>query len=86
MEVIHGELVTIGTIIMAYLHGLNWRRIKKLAAVVGLPTTLKQAGIDVEVAVEALTTAHTLRPDRYTILGDGLSREAALRALEDLEM
>ncbi|MEM1598575.1 MAG: sn-glycerol-1-phosphate dehydrogenase [Pyrobaculum sp.] len=86
VEVIHGELVTIGTIIMAYLHGLNWRRIKKLAAVVGLPTTLKQAGIDVEVAVEALTTAHTLRPDRYTILGDGLSREAALRALEDLEM
>lgn len=85
-EAIHGELVTLGTIIMAYLHGINWRRIRKLAETVGLPTTLRQAGIDLDVAVDALVTAHTIRPDRYTILGDGLSKEAARRALEDTEL
>jgi len=85
-EAVHGELVALGTIIMAYLHGINWRRIKKIAEIVGLPTTLKQAGIDADMAVEALTTAHALRPDRYTILGNGLSREAARRALEDTEL
>jgi len=85
-EVVHGELVALGTIIMAYLHGINWRRIKRIADIIGLPTSLRQANIDVDLALEALTTAHTLRPDRYTILGDGLSREAAKRALEDVEL
>ena len=85
-EAIHGELVALGAIIMAYLHGINWRRIKKLAETVGLPTTLRQAGIDPDVAVDALVTAHTIRPDRYTILGDGLSKEAAKKALEDTEL
>jgi glycerol-1-phosphate dehydrogenase [NAD(P)+] len=85
-EAIHGELVALGAIIMAYLHGINWRRIKKLAETVGLPTTLRQAGIDPDVAVDALVTAHTIRPDRYTILGNGLSKEAAKKALEDTEL
>ncbi|ACB39650.1 sn-glycerol-1-phosphate dehydrogenase [Pyrobaculum neutrophilum] len=85
-EAIHGELVALGAIVMAYLHGINWRRIKKAAGAVGLPTTLKQAGIDLDLAIEALTTAHTLRPDRYTILGDGLSASAARKALEDTEL
>jgi glycerol-1-phosphate dehydrogenase [NAD(P)+] len=71
---------------MAYLHGINWRRIKKIAQTIGLPTTLRQAGIDPDVAVDALVTAHTIRPDRYTILGDGLSKEAAKKALEDTEL
>jgi len=85
-EVAHGELVALGTIIMAYLHGINWRRIRKIAQIIGLPTTLRQAGIDRDVAVEALVTAHSIRPDRYTILGNGLSREAAIKALEDTEL
>ncbi|MGC9050201.1 sn-glycerol-1-phosphate dehydrogenase [Pyrobaculum sp.] len=82
-EAIHGELVAIGAIVMAYLHGIKWQRIKRIAETVGLPTTLKQAGVDIDLAVEALTTAHSLRPDRYTILGDGIDREAARRALEN---
>lgn len=85
-EAVHGELVALGTIIMAYLYGMPWRRIKRLIAMAGLPTSLKQIGIDRDLAVEALVTAHSLRPDRYTILGDGLSREAAQRALEDTEI
>lgn len=85
-DAIHGELVALGTIIMAYLHGINWRRVKKIAKLVGLPTTLREAGIDYDLAIEALVVAHTLRPDRYTILGDGLSKDAARRAIEATEL
>ncbi len=82
-DIVHGELVALGAIIMAYLHGMNWRRLKQVVKKAGLPTRLKDAGIDKDVAVHALTTAHKLRPDRYTILGEsGLSRDAAERALE----
>ena len=35
-----------------------------------------ELGIEPETVVEALTTCHEIR-DRYTILGDGMSEEAA---------
>jgi glycerol-1-phosphate dehydrogenase [NAD(P)+] len=83
-EVIHGELVALGAVVMSYLYGINWRGLKATMRKAGLPTRLKEAGIDRDIAVHALTTAHKLRPDRYTILGEsGLSKEAAERALED---
>ncbi|AFK22943.1 NAD(P)-dependent glycerol-1-phosphate dehydrogenase [Pyrococcus sp. ST04] len=78
---LHGEQTGIGTIIMAYLHGINWKKIKETLKTVGAPTTAYELGIDPEIIIEALTIAHTIRPERYTILGrDGLTREAAERA------
>ncbi|WP_297508808.1 NAD(P)-dependent glycerol-1-phosphate dehydrogenase [Thermococcus sp.] len=78
---LHGEQVGLGTIIMAYLHGLKWERIRETLKRVGAPTTAYELGIEPEVVVEALTIAHTIRSERYTILGkDGLTREAAERA------
>jgi len=63
---------------------MNWRKLREVVKSAGLPTRLKDAGIDRDLAIHALTVAHKLRPDRYTILGEsGLSREAAERALED---
>ncbi|MCC6020681.1 MAG: iron-containing alcohol dehydrogenase [Thermoproteaceae archaeon] len=82
-DAVHGELVALGTVIMAYLYGMDWRKIKRAVRLAGLPTTLREAGLDADLAVEALVMAHELRPDRYTILGDGISREAARKALED---
>lgn len=74
----HGEQVGIGSIMMMYLHGGDWRGIRDALAQVGAPTTAKAVGIPREVIVEALVRAHLNKPDRYTILGDkGLSREAA---------
>ncbi|WP_048055329.1 NAD(P)-dependent glycerol-1-phosphate dehydrogenase [Pyrococcus sp. NA2] len=78
---LHGEQTGIGTIIMAYLHGINWKKIRDTLKLVGAPTTAYELGIDPEIIIEALTIAHTIRPDRYTILGkEGLTREAAEKA------
>ncbi|WP_456367882.1 NAD(P)-dependent glycerol-1-phosphate dehydrogenase [Thermococcus sp.] len=78
---LHGEQVGVGTIIMAYLHGLRWERVRETLKRVGAPTNAYDLGIDPDVIIEALTIAHTIRPERYTILGkDGLTREAAEKA------
>ncbi len=74
---LHGEQCGVGTIMMAYLHGIDWRKIKKVLKVIGAPTTAKELGIEDEFIIRALVEAHRIRP-RYTILGDtGLTWEAA---------
>jgi glycerol-1-phosphate dehydrogenase [NAD(P)+] len=74
----HGEQVGIGSIMMMYLHGGDWRAVRDALAQVGAPTTAKALGISRDTIVEALCRAHLNKPDRYTILGDkGLTREAA---------
>ena len=65
---LHGERVGIGTIMMAKLHGLDWERVAKTLENVGAPTTAKQIKLTDDQVVAALTTAQSLRPDRYTIL------------------
>lgn len=67
---LHGEAVGVGTVIMASLHRLNWRRIKSLLKAVGAPTTARELGVSNEEVIEALIQAPTIRPERYTILGD----------------
>ncbi|MGC9104865.1 MAG: NAD(P)-dependent glycerol-1-phosphate dehydrogenase [Thermoprotei archaeon] len=75
---LHGELVALGTIMMAYLHGLKWKRIKAALKKAGIPTKAKELGIPSEVVIKALTIAHSIRPERYTILGErGLTWESA---------
>ena len=74
---LHGEQVGVGTIMMAYLHGLKWWKIKEFLKKVRAPTNAKELGIPEEYIIEALTIAHKIRK-RYTILGEtGLTREAA---------
>jgi len=54
--------------------------IKEVLHKIGAPTTATELGIEQEYVVEALTKAHTIRPERYTILGEsGLTKEAAQR-------
>ena len=67
---LHGELVGVGTIMMAYIHGIKWKEIRKALIKIGAPVTAKQLGVPNEIIIKALTIAHTIRPERYTILGD----------------
>lgn len=81
-KALHGELCGLGTIMMMYLHGKDWKMIKESLDQVGAPSTADQIGLDAETVVEALVNAHKIRPERYTILDSGLNRVAAAKAAE----
>lgn len=74
---LHGEQCGIGTIMMMYLHGGNWQEIRDALKMIGAPVTAEELGIDDKYIVEALLRAHSIRPERYTILGSGLTPSAA---------
>jgi glycerol-1-phosphate dehydrogenase [NAD(P)+] len=64
----HGEQCGVGTIIMAYLHRANWRRIKDTLQKLGAPTHACALSVEKEDVIKALEMAATIRPERYTIL------------------
>jgi glycerol-1-phosphate dehydrogenase [NAD(P)+] len=76
---LHGHQVGVGAVMTEYLHtgpDGQFRDIREALSAIDAPTTADDLGIDPEVVIEALTTAHEVR-DRYTILGDGVSEAAA---------
>ncbi len=82
---LHGEQCGLGTILMSKLHGLDWRKVKDALMKAKAPTTARELGVKDSVVIEALTLAHKTR-DWYTILGDGISREAAERLARETEV
>ncbi|WP_292319491.1 NAD(P)-dependent glycerol-1-phosphate dehydrogenase [Caldisphaera sp.] len=75
---LHGEAVGVGTIMMSYLYGKDWKKIRELLKTVGAPTNAKELGVTEDEILKALTKAVSIRPERYTILGDsGLNEKAA---------
>lgn len=79
-KALHGEQCGVGSIMTMYLHGGDWKRIRECLAAIGAPTTADQLGISDEIIIQALTCAHKVRQDRYTILGDkGMTSEASER-------
>ena len=73
----HGEECGVGSVLMAYLHKANWKRIRNTLRRLGAPTTASELGIKDEEVVRALETAAKIRPERYTILHKlNLNREA----------
>jgi len=76
----HGEQCGVGAIMMGYLHAIDWEEIRDTLKTIGAPTTAKELGVNPEHIVEALKIAHTINPNRYTILGErGLTEKAAIR-------
>ncbi|WP_332898387.1 NAD(P)-dependent glycerol-1-phosphate dehydrogenase [Haladaptatus sp. CMSO5] len=77
---LHGHQVGVGSILIEYLHSGEhgqWQNIRDALDKLGAPTTAEELDIAPETVIEALTTAHEIR-DRYTILGDGVSEDAAI--------
>lgn len=83
-KALHGEQCGVGAIITMYLHGGDWRWIRDSLKRIGAPTTPAELGIDDATAVEALLAAKSIRPERFTILDMGLSRENAERIVRML--
>lgn len=75
---LHGEKCGIGTIMMAKLHGIDWKRVRAALKNVGAPVEASQIGVDDALVVESLVRASSIRPDRYTILSrKRLTRKSA---------
>ncbi len=76
---LHGERTGVGAILCAYLQGSNWEAIRAFLKEIGAPSTAEQLNVSPEQLVRALTMAHGLRPERYTILGETGVAEAAAK-------
>lgn len=74
---LHGEQCGVGTIMMMYLHGGDWQEIREALKKIGAPINAKELGVEDKYIIEALLHAHSIRPERYTILGNGLTPSAA---------
>ncbi|MEM3673454.1 MAG: NAD(P)-dependent glycerol-1-phosphate dehydrogenase [Candidatus Bathyarchaeia archaeon] len=80
---LHGEQCGVGAIMMAYLHKMNWRRIREALKNLGAPTNAKELRVEEEDIVKALALAQSIRPERYTILNKlNLSVEACRKVAE----
>ncbi|PSQ01494.1 NAD(P)-dependent glycerol-1-phosphate dehydrogenase [Halobacteriales archaeon QS_5_70_17] len=79
---LHGHQVGVASVVTEYLHSGKsgrWRNVRDALRGIGAPATAADLGVDPEDFVDAVTSAHEIR-DRYTILGNGVSREAAIEA------
>lgn len=75
---LHGVQCGVGTILMMGLYEDNWEFIRDCLKTVNAPVNAKELGVSEDIIVEALSIAHSIRPNRYTILGDeGLSKKEA---------
>jgi len=73
----HGERCGVGTVMMAYLHGTNWKRIRDVLRKLGAPMSAEELGVKREDVLNALELAASLRPERFTILNKlSLNRDA----------
>ncbi len=75
---LHGEKCGIGTIMMAKLHGIDWKGVRQALKNVGAPVSAEEIGVEDKMIVESLVRASSIRPDRYTILSrKKLTRKSA---------
>lgn len=80
---LHGEQCGVGAIMMAYLHRMDWERIRYALKVVGAPTNDRELGIESEHIINALMIARDIRRERYTILSrERMTEEKAKRLAE----
>ncbi len=80
---LHGLQVGLGAIVMAYLQGADWRRVKNALQTAKCSTTAKELGITKQEAVRAMLEAKNIKPERYTIIEHiGLNEKIAESALK----
>lgn len=74
---LHGEQCGVGSIMMMHLHKGDWKAIRDALRNIGAPTNAEEMGHDANDVIDALVNATKVRTDRFTILGNGLSRAEA---------
>ncbi|UCG90550.1 MAG: iron-containing alcohol dehydrogenase [Candidatus Heimdallarchaeota archaeon] len=79
-DILHGERIALGAIMMAKLQGQNHEKLVNILKNAGCPTNIEDLKVDIppEAIVAALHRAHKTN-SMYTVLGQtGLTKEAAL--------
>jgi glycerol-1-phosphate dehydrogenase [NAD(P)+] len=77
----HGEKCGMGTIMMAKLHGLDFKQVRDALDLIGSPTKASQIGATGEEIVRALILAREIRKERYTILNEAQLNEESAKTL-----
>ncbi|MHB1492409.1 MAG: NAD(P)-dependent glycerol-1-phosphate dehydrogenase [Thermoplasmataceae archaeon] len=81
-KAIHGEQCAIGSVVSMFLHGGDWKSLISTYSKFGMSIRARDYGISDEAMIQAVRSAHKIRKERFTILGEvDLSREAAYNAL-----
>ena len=84
---LHGEQCGVGTIMMAYLHGLDYHKIKTALKAASAPVNAKELKISPKNILIALRKAPQIRPNRYTILNEfNMTEEFALKIARETEV
>jgi glycerol-1-phosphate dehydrogenase [NAD(P)+] len=84
---LHGEQCGVGSILITYLYGEDWKSIRDTLKRLGAHTTSAELGVKDKEVVKALELAATIRPDRYTILQKlKLDRAACEKAARETEV
>jgi len=82
----HGIQTGIATVFTSYLQGRNWRWVRGVLDEANFPTTLREAGIDPDLFVDAVLLAPHLRR-RHTILHEKkLNRHEVYKILQEVEL
>ena len=69
-KALHGEQCGVGCIMMMYLHGGDWVRIRTALRRSGRPPARRSWAYPKSRSSRRLVTAHRIRKDRFTILGN----------------
>jgi len=77
----HGEKCGMGTIMMAKLHGLDYKQVRDALDRIGSPTKASEIGASEEEIIRALILAKEIRKERYTILNEANLSEETARTL-----
>ncbi|MEM0286544.1 MAG: sn-glycerol-1-phosphate dehydrogenase [Nitrososphaerota archaeon] len=81
---LHGEKTGIATIAIAKLYGLNWNRIADALKRAGSPVSFSDLNLTKRQVVDAILTAPSIRPERYTILHElKLDKEDVTNLVEE---
>ncbi|HDD46366.1 MAG TPA: NAD(P)-dependent glycerol-1-phosphate dehydrogenase [Candidatus Aenigmarchaeota archaeon] len=83
-KALHGEQCGVGTIIMAYLQGQEWKTIRDTLKAVGAPTNIYELGIERDKLIKALLMARDIRK-RYTILNTiSMDKKSAIKICKEV--
>jgi glycerol-1-phosphate dehydrogenase [NAD(P)+] len=77
----HGEQVAFGALVSARLHGEDWEGLREFMLSAGMENAARGFGLSADTLAEAIRTAPSTRPGRYTVLDEADLSEPALRSI-----